>query len=151
MGLVPEERLHPMITGAVLLPNGIFWLSWSSNYPEHVHWIVPTISGIVTECVLMLIFLPSINYITDTYLIYVASAIAVMAFLRLICVACFPLFVPAMFRNLGTNWAGTVIGCIAVVMTPVPIRYYYEKMIRQKSKFAYNNINHSVVYTEFNA
>ena len=42
-----------------------------------------------------------------------------------------------MFNNLGIQWAGTLLGCLAAVMVPIPICFYlFGKKLRQKSKFA---------------
>lgn len=42
-----------------------------------------------------------------------------------------------MYRDIGTNWTLTVLGCIAIVVTPVPyVLYRYGVIIRGKSKFA---------------
>lgn len=42
-----------------------------------------------------------------------------------------------MFDAMGVNWAGTLLGCVAVVLVPIPVAFYiYGARIRQKSKFA---------------
>jgi DHA1 family multidrug resistance protein-like MFS transporter len=42
-----------------------------------------------------------------------------------------------MFRALGVNWAGTLLGCVAVVLIPIPIVFYrYGAKIRGRSAFA---------------
>jgi DHA1 family multidrug resistance protein-like MFS transporter len=136
---VPEARLPPMILGGILFPTGIFWFTWSGNYPHHVHWMVPTVSGLFTGYGLLAIFLASINYIVDSYLFFAASALAGNTFLRCSFGATFPLFATAMFDNLGINWAGTVLGCIGVVLAPVPVLFYLcGKKLRVKSKFAFD-------------
>ena len=41
------------------------------------------------------------------------------------------------FNALGINWAGTLLGCVAVVMAPIAVIFYiYGPRIRKKSKFA---------------
>lgn len=51
--------------------------------------------------------------------------------------AVFPLFTRQMFNNLGIQWAGTLLGCIAVVMIPIPLMFYlFGGRLRQKSKLA---------------
>jgi DHA1 family multidrug resistance protein-like MFS transporter len=38
---------------------------------------------------------------------------------------------------LGVNWASTLLGCVAILMVPLPIIIYvYGPRIRAKSKFA---------------
>lgn len=49
---VPEQRLLPMMVGAVLFPIGLFWFAWTGNYSS-VHWIVPTLSGLLTGAGIM--------------------------------------------------------------------------------------------------
>jgi DHA1 family multidrug resistance protein-like MFS transporter len=42
-----------------------------------------------------------------------------------------------MFEDLGVNWAGTLLGCVALLLVPIPIIFYkYGAQIRKKSKFA---------------
>lgn len=71
---VPEWRLPPVIAGGISFTLGLFWFSWS-GYRQDVHWIVPTLSGLLTGFGLLSIFLQSLNYIVDAYLmLYVASS-----------------------------------------------------------------------------
>jgi MFS transporter, DHA1 family, multidrug resistance protein len=42
-----------------------------------------------------------------------------------------------MFAALDVNWAGTLLGCVGVVLIPIPaIFYIYGAKIREKSAFA---------------
>ena len=42
-----------------------------------------------------------------------------------------------MFNKMGVQWAGTLLGCVGVVLVPIPAAfYYYGERIRGKSKFA---------------
>lgn len=72
---IPEWRLPSVIAGGVAFTGGIFWFGWS-GYRADVHWIVPTLSGILTGFGLMSIFLQALNYLVDAYLMFAASAIA---------------------------------------------------------------------------
>ncbi|KAI9871692.1 MAG: hypothetical protein M1830_002595 [Pleopsidium flavum] len=133
---IPEWRLPPVIMGGVSFACGIFWFGWS-GYRADIHWIVPTLSGLLTGFGLLAIFLQSLNYIVDAYLMFAASAIAANTFLRSLAGAGFPLFAMYMFNALGVNWAGTLLGCVAVVLVPIPVAFYiYGAKIRAKSKFA---------------
>jgi hypothetical protein len=42
--------------------------SFRTGYRADMHWIVPTLSGILTGFGLMSIFLQSLNYLVDAYL-----------------------------------------------------------------------------------
>jgi DHA1 family multidrug resistance protein-like MFS transporter len=42
-----------------------------------------------------------------------------------------------MMENLGVQWAGTLLGCIAVIMIPIPVIFkVYGPWLRGKSKLA---------------
>jgi MFS transporter, DHA1 family, multidrug resistance protein len=42
-----------------------------------------------------------------------------------------------MFNALGVQWAGTLLGCVAVLLVPIPFIFYrYGAKIRERSKFA---------------
>lgn len=70
---IPEWRLFPVILGGISFTGGLFWFGWS-GYQASTHWIVPTLSGILTGFGLLAIFLPSLNYLVDAYLmLYVAN------------------------------------------------------------------------------
>lgn len=57
--------------------------------------------------------------------------------LRSLVGASFPLFSKQMFENLGVQWAGTLLGCIAALMIPIPIAFrMYGQKIRQKSRLS---------------
>lgn len=85
----------------------------------------------------MSIFLQSLNYLVDAYLMFAASAIAGNTFLRSLCGAGFPLFARQMFEGMGIQWASTLLGCVALVLAPIPFIFYkYGAKIRSKSAYA---------------
>jgi hypothetical protein len=48
----------------------------------------------------------------------------------------FPLFTRQMFTNLGVNWAGTLIACLALLFAPSPFIFYvYGRRIRRSTAF----------------
>lgn len=65
--VVPEWRLPLSIVGAVSFTIGLFWFAWTGNY-ESVHWIVPTLSGLMTGFGLLAIFMMLFMYLVDAYL-----------------------------------------------------------------------------------
>ncbi|KIM97206.1 hypothetical protein OIDMADRAFT_131030 [Oidiodendron maius Zn] len=133
---VPEWRLPPVIIGGVLFAGGLFWFGWT-GFTDNIPWIVPTLSGLFTGFGLLIIFIQLFNYLIDTYLIFAASAIAANTFVRSIFAASFPLFSRQLFDNLGIQWAGTLLGCFAVILIPIPIYFwFFGKRLRQKSPFA---------------
>ncbi|KAJ5495638.1 Major facilitator superfamily multidrug transporter FLU1 [Penicillium diatomitis] len=133
---IPEWRMPPAIVGSVAFAAGLFWFGWS-GWKAQIHWAIPTASGLLIGFGLFCIFLGAFNYIIDAYTSFAASALAANSILRSSAGAGFPLFAPAMFKSLGVNWASTLLGCIAVLMIPLPIIIYiYGNKIRSKSKFA---------------
>jgi DHA1 family multidrug resistance protein-like MFS transporter len=133
-------RLPEVIIGGVAFSGGLFWFGWTGNY-ANVHWIVPTLSGLLSGFGLMAIFLQSLNYLVDAYLMFAASAIAANTFLRSLCGAGFPLFATYMFDGMGINWASTLLGCVAAILVPVPVWFWLKGgKIREKSAFAPTNM-----------
>jgi len=133
---IPEWRLPEVIAGGFSFAGGLFWFGWS-GYKADVHWIVPTLSGLMSGFGIMSIFLQSLNYIVDAYLMFAASALAANTFLRSLCGAGFPLFATYMFNGMGIQWASTLLGCVALLLVPVPIWFYLRgAKIREASKFA---------------
>lgn len=133
---VPEWRLPPVIVGGAVFSVGLFWLGWS-GFKRDIHWIVPTLSGLCTGFGIMSIFLQCLNYLIDAFLMFAASAIAANTFMRSIFGAVFPLFARQMIEGMGIQWAGTLLGCVAAVMVPLPVIFYLKgAKIREKSHFA---------------
>jgi hypothetical protein len=133
----PEERLPPMIVGAILLPVGLFWFAWTSN--KHVSWVPQVIAGIPTGAGVLIIFIQGFNYIIDVYLMQANSALAGNALIRSLLGAAFPLFANVLYQRLGVAWATSVLGFISVAMIPVPVLFYfYGRQIRSWSKMSVN-------------
>lgn len=135
--VLPEERLPLMMCAGIVFTLGIFLLTWSGAYK--VFWFVPCLGCVLVGFGLIGIFLAAFNYIIECYLMLAASALAANAFLRAAMACAFPLFATQMFRNLGTQWAGTLLGCLAALLTPVPFCFYFfGKQIRQNSIYAFD-------------
>ncbi|EHK98556.1 putative Uncharacterized transporter C36.03c [Glarea lozoyensis 74030] len=100
---IPEERLLPMILGAILLPIGLFWFAWTSS--PSVHWAAQVLAGIPIGLAVELVLLQGMSYIIDVYLMYANSALAGNTFVRSLFGAGFPMFAAAMFHSLGVDWA----------------------------------------------
>ncbi|KAF1928521.1 putative bicyclomycin resistance protein [Didymella exigua CBS 183.55] len=118
--VVPEWRLGPPIFGAVIFPVGLFWFAWT-GFTENIHWVSPVIAGVFIGFGVLCIFLPCFNYLIDAFLPLAASTVAANIMLRSAVAAVFPLFSTQLFENLGTQWAGTLLSCLATVMIPIPV------------------------------
>lgn len=131
----PEARLIGCMIGAFAIPIGMFWFAWTS-YPS-IHWLSPTAAGIPFGFGLTLIFLGITNYLIDAYTIFAASVLAANTVLRSFFGAAFPLFTRDMYETLGTQWASSVPGFLALLMVPVPfVLYKYGAIIRSKCVYA---------------
>ncbi|KAI1318732.1 polyamine transporter 1 [Xylariaceae sp. FL0255] len=138
---VPEWRLPIVIAGGLSFTGGIFWFGWT-GYTNSFHWAVPAASGILTGFGLLTIFLQCLNYLVDSYLMFAASAIAANTFLRSLFGSVFPLFATYLFKNLGINYAATLLGSIAALLIPIPVLFYFfGHKLRQKSKFTPTALN----------
>lgn len=132
---IPEWRLPPMLVGSVAFAIGIFWFAWS-GHTSSIHWAIPTLSGLLTGFGLVIIFIQSLNYLIDAYVMYAASALAANSILRFSAGAIFPLFTRSLFNSLGINWGCTLLGCVATILVPIPIFFYYfGHRIRARSSF----------------
>lgn len=95
--LVSEWLLLTAIPGSAAFSAGLFWLGWT-GYRRVIHWIVPTLSGLLTGFGLITMFLPSIQYVVQSRLKRAASATAAHTFLRSLAGSGFPLFATYMVR-----------------------------------------------------
>ena len=114
----------------------MFWFAWTGEY-DSIHWIVPTLAGVFLSTSILLIFVAYLNYLTDTYLMYAASALAANTVCRSACGAAAPLFTQYMFDALGVGGGGSLIAGVACLLAPIPfVFYWYGEPIRRRSKFA---------------
>ncbi|OCK83025.1 MFS transporter [Lepidopterella palustris CBS 459.81] len=131
---IPEERLPPMIVGAIVLPIGLFLFAWTSN--PHITWVPSVLATALIGMGSLVTFWQGMSYLIDCYGFYSNSAIAANTFIRSIAGAGFPLFTPAMYHKLGVPWAMSLLGFLCVVFAPVPMLFYvYGAKIRERSRF----------------
>ena len=131
-----ESRLPPAIVGATALPVGFFAFAWT-NYPS-IHWSVSIILSTPFGIGCVLVILPIINYLIDSYTIYAASVLAAAAIFRSVVGAVFPLFTTQMYDNLGIHWATALPGFLTLACVPFPlIMYRYGSALRMKCKYAF--------------
>ncbi|KAL4808003.1 major facilitator superfamily domain-containing protein [Aspergillus unguis] len=131
---IPEARLYTSIPGSLLFAGGLFMYGWSSM-PD-VHWIVPAIGVTITGLGIYSIYMAVINYLTDAYERYAASALSAASLGRNSFGAFLPLASPQLFSNLGFGWAGTLLGFIGIALSVVPVVLVLKgPAIRSKSPF----------------
>ncbi|KAI0788630.1 MFS general substrate transporter [Abortiporus biennis] len=131
----PEFRLDLCMWASPVFAISFFWFGWTS-YP-HVSLWAPLMSGLFMGFSVVWLFLGLFNYIIDTYLFVAASALASSTVIRSLFGAGFPLFATQMYDRLNPRWASTLLGCLALLMAPIPfVLKSYGPKLRHKSKFA---------------
>lgn len=132
----PEHRLRTALFGGPALAVSMFWFGWTAHF-DSVHWIVPTLAGVLTALAMLTIFVSFLNYLVDTYLMFAASAIAANTVARSAAGAAAPLFTDQMFKALGVGGGSSLIGGVAVLLAMIPFLFFkYGEGIRSKSRFA---------------
>ena len=77
-----------------------------------------------------------LNYLTDAYQIYAASALAAASCSRSIFGVLLPLAARPMYERLGVSWASSLLGFLSLGMTIIPFAFIkYGDRIRAHSKF----------------
>ncbi|KAK7059073.1 hypothetical protein VNI00_001697 [Paramarasmius palmivorus] len=131
----PEFRLEMAMIAAPLYALSFFWFAWTS-YPSISLW-APLMSGLLNGFGISWIFLSLFNYIIDTYLMAAASALAANTVIRSLFGAAFPLFARQMYEALGPRWASSLLGFVALGLTPIPFIFVkFGARLRERSTFA---------------
>lgn len=113
----------------------MFWLGWTAR--PGIHPIVPMLSGVLFGTGSLTIFMAMLIYLTDVYKTKSASANAAASTLRSIFAVCLPFAARPMYRNIGVQWASSLLAFVALVMGLVPIWFLRSGgKIRQRSRFA---------------
>lgn len=133
--LPPEERLWYAMYGAPWLPISLFWMGWTSY--ESVSYWSSLVASVAFGFSVQGIFISSYQYLIDTYELYAASALASATLMRYIAAGVMVVVSIPMYGNLGVHWTLTLLGCISLLMTPVPYVFYkYGHVFRKWSKTA---------------
>ena len=68
---------------------------------KRIHWIVPTLAGVLFGIGYLLIFMALLNYLVDAYEVFAASAMAAASLSRSSFGAVLPFAAKPMYRALG--------------------------------------------------
>lgn len=133
--LPPEHRLWFATITAPCLPIGLFWMAWTA-YASISYW--SSLAGSTLIGISFLgIFAAAYMYIIDAFETHAASGLAIAACVRYVAAgAMVPVSLP-MYKNLGVHWTLTLLGCISLIMTPVPfVMWKCGPAIRKRSRAA---------------
>ncbi|RWA08422.1 hypothetical protein EKO27_g6694 [Xylaria grammica] len=131
-----EEHLRvPLATlGGPIFAVSLFWLGFSAKLS--VHYIVPSLSGICFGIGFMLVFIGMLNYLTDAYEIYAASANAASSSSRSLVAVVLPLASTPLFNRLGIRGACSLLAGLSLLLSAIPFIFIWKgERIRAGSKF----------------
>ena len=129
------RRLPLACIGAPTIPIALFWLGWSSKLS--IHPVMPMMSGVFFGFGYLLIFIALINYLTDAYKQFSASAAAAASTSRSIFAVFLPMATNSMYGTLGINWASSLLGFFSIGMAIIPFVFIKKgAWIRANSRFA---------------
>lgn len=83
-----------------------------------------------------LVFMALLNYLTDAYEIFAASAMAAASCCRSVFGAVLPLATTPMYQSLGVAWASSLLGFLSFAMCAVPFVFLrWGEEISARSRF----------------
>lgn len=130
------NRLPLACIGGPMFAISLFWIGWSAK--EDVHWLAPVSSGVLWGLGFLLIFLALLNYLTDAYETFAASAQSIASTCRSVFGVVLPLASSRMFSTLGIAWACSVLAFLSLSMVAIPFAFIrYGDTIRVNSKFCH--------------
>ncbi|KAI2641973.1 major facilitator superfamily transporter [Xylaria nigripes] len=132
---IEEYRRVPLAAlGGPVLAVSLFWLGFSANHD--VHFIVPSLSGIFFGIGFQLVFIGMLNYLTDAYEIFAASASAAASSARSLLAVVLPLASTPMFNRLGINGALGLLGGLSLLLSAIPFIFIWKgERLRAGSAF----------------
>lgn len=133
--VAPEYRLEAAMVAGPCFAVAFFWFGWTS-FPSVSIW-APLTSGLLVGWGVCWIFISLLNYIVDAYAMVAASALASNTVIRSLFGAAFPLFANQMYDKLSAHWASSLLGFVALALTPIPfVLAKYGPVLRAKSTYA---------------
>lgn len=130
-----EYRRVPLATiGGPLFVISLFWLGFTTK--PSIPFVVPMLAGLPFGMGFQLIFMTLLNYLTDAYEVYAASANAAASASRSCLAVVLPLATKAMFDELGISGACAVLGGLSAAMSIIPFIFLWKgQAIRNRSQF----------------
>lgn len=129
-----SRRLPLACLGGPLFVISLFWLGWSAHSSSS--YVAPMLAGIPFGMGFLLIFMALLNYLTDAYDIFAASANAVSSCSRSFFAVILPLATTPMFRRLGIPGACSLLGGLSAIMCIIPFIFIWKgPSIRRRSRF----------------
>ncbi|EXJ61914.1 hypothetical protein A1O7_02345 [Cladophialophora yegresii CBS 114405] len=128
------RRLPLACIGGPMYVVSLFWVGWSAR--PGTFWLAPVTSGITFGTGFTLIFMALLNYLSDAYQTFAASAQGMASTARSVFGVVLPLAAHSMFSNLGIAWACSLLGFLSMGMCIIPFAFIrFGDRIRDNSRF----------------
>ncbi|PFH58594.1 hypothetical protein XA68_13472 [Ophiocordyceps unilateralis] len=128
------RRLPLVVLGGPLFALSLFWFGFSARRP--VHFVVPLLAGVPFGAGFVFIYTALVNYLTDAYHVFAASAHAAASCSRSLFAVLLPLVSPLLFSRLGISGACALLGGLSTVMCLIPFVFIYKgPVLRRRSRF----------------
>lgn len=108
----PEDRLPPLILGALLLPASLLLYGWTLQH--RVMWLAPVVGSGLVAFASMYSYIPVQIYVVDVYTLHTASATGAMSIVRSAIAAAVPLGADPLYGRLGYGWGYTLLAGLAL-------------------------------------
>lgn len=109
-----SSRLPLAFLGDPMYVVSIFWLAWTSH--SSLLPLIPMSSGLFFSLGMELTYISLLNYDTDSYLTYAASAMAATNILNRVLGAVMPLMARPLYMTVGVKWGTSVLGFLCVAL-----------------------------------
>ena len=132
---IPEARLYVSVLGSFVgVTGGMFVYAWTS-YPS-LPWIAPTVGLAMVGFGIDIVVIGIADYVVDSYSKYAGSAVAAVVLGENVFAAFLPLSTTTMYSNLGFQWASTLLGLLALLLSFIPVVIIpFGRRIRAQSPF----------------
>ncbi|KFA78941.1 hypothetical protein S40288_00613 [Stachybotrys chartarum IBT 40288] len=128
------RRLPLACIGGPMFVVSLFWLGFSAR--TSISFVVPMLAGIPFGMGFVLIFMAMLNYLTDAYEIFAASANSAASLCRSAMAVVLPLATGQMFDSLGISGACSLLGGLSALMCFIPFIFIWKgPTIRARSRF----------------
>lgn len=128
------RRLPLALLGGPMFVISLFWLGFTAR--TNIHFVVPMLAGIPFGIGFLLIFMALLNYLTDAYDIFAASANAAASCCRSLLAVVLPLATSHMFDSLGISGACALLGGLSAGMCVIPFVFIWKgPSLRARSRF----------------
>ncbi|KAL0941107.1 caffeine resistance protein 5 [Colletotrichum truncatum] len=131
----PERHLIPAMIGCLFLPASLVWFGFTAK-PTNF-WLIPTVGSALFSSGAVLLFIPFMNYLGESFPSHVSSVFAGNELFTSLFGATFPLFVPSMYYKFDVFGSSILLAIFAVLFTPIPfILYLKGSKMRKRSRHA---------------